>query len=151
MIVDLNDHVALLGERSADPIGQEGGQVARRPAAQAAVNRVAGAAEAGIARPRFGQVALAGLTRDIDVGQHMMNDPAIARPVLHGRDVLVLFELGGDDEAAIDVLTLGRHREIGADVDHQVGSAELPVVGKSRVGRQVGPVAFRRIRRGPRD
>ena len=46
---------------------------------------------------------------------------------------------------------LGRDGEIRTDVDHEVGRAELPVVGKLGRRRQVGPVSLGRIGFGPGD
>ena len=149
VIVDLDDDVALVRQRPADALVEMAGPVAGRPAAQAAVDRLAGTAEARIARPRVGLVALAGLAGDVDVRQDVMDDAAVARPELDRRDVLVFVETGRDDEAAIDVLAAGGHVEIGPDVDNQVGRAELPVVGKLGRGRQVGRVSLGRAALGP--
>ena len=151
VIVNLNDDVALFGQRSADAIGQESGQVAGSPAAQAAMNRIARTAKAGVTRPRLGLIALAGLARRIDEGQDVMDDTAVARPVLDGRDVLILFEMGGDDETTIDVVAAGRDGEIRTDVDDEVGRAELPVVRELRWGRQVGRVSLGCVGLGPGD
>ena len=68
----------------------------------------AGAGEARVARARVGRVALAGLARGVDVGEHVVDDPAVARPVLDRRDVHVLGQVGRDHEAAVDVVARRR-------------------------------------------
>ena len=105
------------------PSSSWAGLVTRRPAAQVAVDLDTGAREAGVARARVGGVLLAGLARGIHVGQHVVDDPTVARPVLDRRDVHVLGQACRHDEAAVDVSARGRDREIGPDIDDQVGSA----------------------------
>ena len=150
--MDLDDDIALV----AAAIGRcpRRGALGRLPGAQPPRPPWIGSPgppKHGIAGPRVGLIALAGLARDIDIGQDVVDDPAVARPELDGRDVLVFFEAGRDDEAAIDVVAAGGDVEIGADVDDQVGRAELPVVGELGRRRQVGRVALGGVGLGPGD
>ena len=151
VVVHLDDDVGASGQGPADALGQRAGLDAGRPAAQVAGDRLAGPGEARVARAGIGRVALPRLARDVDVGQDVVDDPAIADPVLDRRDVLILLEAGRDDEASIDVVARGRDREVGADVDDQVGLAERPVVGELGGGRQVARVALGGPGFGPGD
>ena len=78
-----------------------------------------------------------------------MHDLAVARPELDGRDRPVRIDRNRNHEAAIDVAPLGRHLEWLGGLENQVGSAELPALGKPRWRLQVLRVALGSSRPGP--
>ena len=74
-----------------------------------------------------------------------MHDPAITRPVHDARHEDVAWKVGRNNEAAIHIFSRGRHCEIGAGVEDQVGSTQGPAVGKLAWRREVGRFALRRV------
>ena len=59
-----------------------------------------------------------------------MHDPAIPRPEVDRRDERLAGQVRGDHEAAIDVGSRGGDREVLIRLEHEVGRAELPVLGE---------------------
>ena len=132
MIVHLDDHVGLALEDAADAVVKLGGLAARGPAAQIAVDFHTRAGEAGVAGAGLGGILLASVAAGLDVGQHVMDHAAIARPVLDARNVHVVGQAGRHHEAAIDVRANRRNREVSTDVEDQVGpSLHGPIGGET--------------------
>ena len=135
VVVDLHDDVGLAGERAADPLGEAARLVAGGPAAEVAVDLHARSREARVAQPRVVRVLLPPFAAGVHVAEDVVDHLAVARLVLDGRDVDVLGEVGGDHEAAVDVVAGGGDREALGGLDHEVGGPELPAFGE-RGGRR---------------
>ena len=141
---------ALLGRAAADAVGKLSGLVARGPAAQVAVDLHAGPGEAGVAGAGLRCVLLARLAAGVDVRQDVVDHAAIARPIFDAGDVNIFRQIGRHHEAAVDVGARRRDREVGADVEHEVGPPfQRPVVREFARGREVGRVSLRSARLGP--
>ncbi len=149
MIVNLNDDVRAFGQHAADPVGQTAGLVPGRPTAEVAVDLDSGAGKALVTKTRIGLVAFPTLPGRIHIGEHVVNDLTIARPVFDRRDVHIFRQLRRDHEATVDIASRGRHGEILRGFEDQVGRAECPVVGKPGWRGQVGAVAFGSAGDGP--
>src|SRR5713226_7009285 len=79
----------------------------------------------------------------------MVDYAAAFRPHLDADDVPVLHQAEGKAEAAVDVVAVARHREIGRSLQNYVRRAQRPLIGKLERRGEVAGVAFRGARIHP--
>ncbi len=113
------------------------------------MGRHAGAGEAHVARPGLPLVLDPGAAGDVDVAEDVVDDLAVAGVILDGADVFVVGQVGGDHEAAVDVLPLRGDDVVLGGLDDEVGRAQSPVGRERRGGAEILGLPFGRARLGP--
>ena len=79
----------------------------------------------------------------------MVHGAAFDGGVVDRFHVSVLRQVGGQDEATVDVGARGGHGEVFGRLEDQVGRAELPTLGERGWRRQILEVALRGACLGP--
>ena len=85
---------------------------------------------------------LAGCPRRIEKEPGVVDDAPVAGPKLDGGNRSILLQTARDDEAAVDILAVGREGEGLGHFEDEIGLAQLPAIGELRSRRQVFGIAF---------
>ena len=126
--MNLKQSVGARWHETANAGGQEVGNIPGRPAAEVTLDLDSSSRIGSVSRPRLGGIALPPRARAIQKRHDMMHDTPVARPVFNGGDVGVPPQVGGDDEATVNIRSRCRDWEVLGHLDHQVGSSQRPPV-----------------------
>ncbi len=140
--MDLNDDVGLSRQADSDALRQAMGLEAGGPEAQF-VGFKPGAILCRIAGPRGIFVEHAPPPQGIDVGDEMMHGAARGWSVVDSFDVVVLREVGRQNEAPVDIGPGRGHLEVFGWLEDQVWRPELPALGERAWRRKIFRVSER--------
>ena len=146
--MDLDNDVGLGGNANTDSFGKAVGLAAGCPEAQF-VGWDPRAGDGKVSRPREFGIELPPLPAGIDVSDEMVHRTAVSRSEIDRLEVRIFGQVGGEDEATVDVGARGGHREAFGRLENQVGRPELPALGKLGRRRQILGIALRGTGLGP--